>query len=317
MQVITPGMIPTLPALRNRLRMRHLQLLEALAEHGSLRAAADAIRVTQPAATKALQQMEGLLGGPMFVRHPRGLTPTVLGEALTRYATTVLADMASLQSELAAMAECMVGRVRIGAIMAGAPGLLTRALVEMNRAYPGVQMSVRVDTSDILVQALLAGQIDLMIGRVPEGWSTEHLTVDLMADEPLSVLVRPGHPVVGSKHLAGDLIRQTWVIQPEPSPLREQVNETFRQWGQRPQSIIETSSILTSISLIRASDMVSILPEVTARDFEEMGAITILPLSLDARLPPYGLITRTNRECTPAMSRVIETLHGAAHGMAA
>jgi DNA-binding transcriptional LysR family regulator len=132
-------MIASASTIRKRLRLRHLQLMVALSETGSLRRAADELAMTQPAATKALQELEDTVGVSLFVRHARGMEPTIFGEAVMRYARVVFEDLDELREELAAIEAGDIGKVRIGAVMAPAPELLTQAIVSLKAAHPRLQ----------------------------------------------------------------------------------------------------------------------------------------------------------------------------------
>ncbi|HUO23793.1 MAG TPA: LysR substrate-binding domain-containing protein [Caulobacteraceae bacterium] len=303
-------MVPPLSIFRNRLRMRHVQLLQALAEKGSLRAASEMIGITQPAATKALQELEDMVGTPLFVRHPRGLEPTPYGAAFTRYAKTSLEDLRALRSDLAAMENGNVGRVRIGAIMAAAAGFLTPAIVSLSASHPRLQLSVQVDTSDILVRALNDGLLDLVIGRIPTDWESEHLSFQPLHNEHLMLVARPNHPACASPPAERrDLADFPWILQASPSPMRQVIEKTFHEWGGvKPVAMIETSSILTTVSLLGETDMVAVVPDVVGRYFADIGALAPVPAPISGSLPNYGLILRSSRESTPAMASVIEVI---------
>ena len=96
-------MINSLAHIKSRLHMRHLRLLSALSEEGSVRRTAEKLAITQPAATKILQEIEELLGQKMFVRTTNGLQPNGLGEAAIRYARLVFADLDSFHEEILAI----------------------------------------------------------------------------------------------------------------------------------------------------------------------------------------------------------------------
>ena len=113
-----PATLSSAATLRKRLHMRHLRLALALAEHRSLRRAAAQMALSQPAVTKALHELESVVGTLLFTRHARGIEPTVFGEALIRYARVVLADLDALHDEFAAIAAGEVGKVRLGSILA-------------------------------------------------------------------------------------------------------------------------------------------------------------------------------------------------------
>lgn len=185
------SMIPATASIRTRLRLRHLQLILAVWEHGSLRRASDEIGMTQPAATKALHELEDLLGVTLFERHARGIDPTIFGEAVIRYARVVFADLGTLREELVAIESGNVGAVRLGAVMAPSPDLLTTTIVALKEAHPKLHITVQIDTSDVLVQALQEDQLDLVVGRVPNGWPADDLTFETTGEEPLSLVTRP------------------------------------------------------------------------------------------------------------------------------
>ncbi|WP_061126951.1 LysR family transcriptional regulator [Caballeronia catudaia] len=307
-------MIAPSSTIRKRLRLRHLQLMHALSETESLRGAADDLAMTQPAATKALKELEDTIGVSLFVRHARGMEPTVYGEAVMRYARVMFEDLDELREELAAIEAGDIGKVRIGAVMAPAPDLLTRVIVQLKEAHPRLQISVQIDTSDVLVQALQQDQLDIVVGRIPYGFPALDLSFETLSEEALSIVARPGHPalaIAGRPKLA-QITQFAWIMQPHPSPMREVIDQTFRESRVAPPaSTVETSSILTTLSLLRDSDMLAVLPSSVADYYSALGTIASLGTALRGRLAPYGLILRKNRRISPATQLVIEAIRAA------
>ncbi|APA87567.1 LysR family transcriptional regulator [Paraburkholderia sprentiae WSM5005] len=307
-------MIPPASTIRKRLRLRHLQLMVALSEMASLRRAADDLAMTQPAATKALQELEDTLGVSLFVRHARGMEPTIFGEAVMRYARVVFEDLDELREELAGIEAGDIGKVRIGAVMAPSPELLTQTIVKLKEAHPRLQMAVTIDTSDVLVQSLQQDQLDIVIGRIPDGFPALDLSFETLAEEALSIVVRPDHPAaqMSRRPKLAQLAGYPWIIQPHPSPMRQIIDQTFRESRVAPPvSTVETSSILTTLSLLRDSDMLAVLPSSVAQYYVALDAIAAIATPLRGRLAPYGLILRRNRRITPAMQLVIDSIRAA------
>src|SRR5437879_6332649 len=139
------SMISSAKTIENRLRMRQLTLIAALDELRSLRKVAEAMHMSQPAATKMLHEIEETLGVPLFERLPRGMRPTVFGESVVAYARMMRSDLDNLRKHLVALEAGGVGEVSVGSIMAPAPGLLTRAIVELKTRYPRLKLSVHID----------------------------------------------------------------------------------------------------------------------------------------------------------------------------
>ncbi len=306
-------MIMSTDAMRKRLRMRHLRLLVSLAEQGSLRRAADDMALTQPAVTKSLQELEDLVGVILFTRHVKGIIPTVFGEAAIRYARGVLADMNGLRDELSAIKDGGVGKVQIGAIMAPTMQFLGKVIADLKKKHSGLHISVQVDTSDVLVQELLLNRLDLVVGRIPDEYSDKGLSFDVLGEEGLSIVVRPGHPALaGNLETFEGLMHYPWVIQSRASPMRQIIDQTFREERVKPPTnVVETSSQVLMLSLMHEADMIAVFSAPVARYYEGLGVATVLPLPLYGRLVPYGMILRKNRDLLPATQLVVSAIHQA------
>jgi DNA-binding transcriptional LysR family regulator len=288
--------------LKSRMSMRHLRLLYVLSEQKSLRRAADAMNLTQPAATKTLAELEDLIGDKLFVRTARGLVATVLGDAATRYARLVFKDLEALDEEMAALRAGGIGTVRIGAMNSQNGTLLPRAIAILKRDHPRIDPIVVEETSDRLLRALEEDDLDLVVARIPQGWPADLLDFRTFGEEYITVVARAGHPLTtGRPPRLADLADATWIVQLNRAPLREIWEQIFREARLAlPRNVVETSSTLLTVSLIERTDMVALLPQSVARGFSRFGLVT-LPLGLAATLRPYGLIRRKNRVATPAM----------------
>lgn len=299
--------IPEANLIHSRLRLRQLRLMLALEEFGSLRRAADAIGMTQPAATKMLHEAESVLGVELFERLSRGMRPTPFGETVIYYARMVFAELSGMREELVALESGNLGRVTIGAIPALASGLLTRTIATLKKSHPRLSMSIQVDTSDVLVQALLQDQLDVVLGRIPTGARADDLLFDSLGEEALCVIAGAQNPFAQAKELSwNELQSMTWVLQQHPSPQRAIVNQAFHNARvDIPSSIVETTSIMTMLSLLQQTDMIGVTPRSVVNDYPGRHLLAILPVTFEPRLPPYGLITRRHRIKSSAMQAFI------------
>ncbi|MBG4249300.1 LysR family transcriptional regulator [Pseudomonas aeruginosa] len=303
--------IPDASIIHSRLRLRQLRLMLALEELGSRRRAADEIGMTQPAATKMLHEAEDLLGVELFERLPRGMRATPFGETLIYYSRMIFAELSGMREELVALESGNLGRVTVGAIPALASSLLTRTIATLKQSHPRLSMSIQVDTSDVLVQALQQDQLDVVLGRIPSGARTDDLVFDSLGEEELCVVVGAQNPLSQARKLDwGELQELTWVLQQHPSPMRGIVNQAFHNARiDLPSSIVETTSIMTLLSLLQQTDMIGITPRSVIEDYPGKHLLAILPIQLEPRLPPYGLITRRNRVHSSAMQTFMASVH--------
>ncbi|MEJ5059474.1 MULTISPECIES: LysR family transcriptional regulator [unclassified Pseudomonas] len=302
--------IPDANVIHSRLRLRQLRLMLALQEFGSLRRAADHIGMTQPAATKMLHEAEDLLGVELFERLPRGMRSTPFGETVIYYARMVFAELSGMREELVALQSGNLGRVAVGAIPALASGLLTRTIATLKQSHPRLSMSIQVDTSDVLVQALLQDQLDIVLGRIPPGARAEELLFDSLGEEELCVIAGAQNPLAQEKQLGwAELQNMTWVLQQQPSPMRAIINQVFHNARvDIPNSIVETTSIMTLLSLIQQTDMLGVTPVSVVEDYPGRDLLAVLPIKFEARLPPYGLITRRHRIQSSAMQAFMNSV---------
>ena len=298
------------PLLLNRLRMRQVALLLAVDELGTLRAAANQIGMTQPAATKMLQELEDALGQTLFERVGLGLKLNPAGACVTGYFRGMRGSMEALNRELNALRLGSAGKLFIGSIMAASPAHLTEALIQLKTLYPLLAVEISVGTSDRLMEQLHEGVLDVVIGRVLGGSGHEFLFRPI-ADEALSVIVACDHPLARKRkvHFA-ELQAYPWILQPAGSPMRDVMEQEFRNHlCPLPLGLIETASILTTTNLIARTRMVAVIPASVARRYEQHGLLRILPYAVEQTLAAYGSIVHRDRPPSTAASRFLELLH--------
>lgn len=297
------------PQLLNRLRMRQVTLLLAICEHRTLRAAAARLGLTQPAATKMLQELESALGHPLFDRVGRGLQITAAGTCVLAYFEGLQGHFDALTRELSELDQGSAGKLCIGSIMAASPAVLTDAILRLKALYPLLTIQITVDTSDRLTEALRLGELDLVIGRVPDT-AVDAFSFDPIAEEALSIVAAPQHPLANKSRVAwAELLAFPWILQPHGSPMREVLEDEFKGHRSRPpKGLIETASILTTTNLLGSSDMVAVMPAEVAQRYEAHGLLACLRYSVRQRLSVYGAIAARNRPATPAATQLMRFL---------
>jgi len=192
--------LPSLPSMINRLRFKQIALLIALDEFGSLHKAAESLHLTQPAATKALHEMEAALGVSLFDRSTRGMEATELGRCVIRYARLIQSDMRNLRDELSGMVQGKGGRLSIGTIMGAAP-VITRALLRLREIQPDASIEITEDTSARQLLLLDQGRLDMMVGRSSVSSHPNLYDYEQLRDEPLCIVSGLNHPMAQARNL--------------------------------------------------------------------------------------------------------------------
>lgn len=296
--------------LLNRLRMRQVALLLAIESHGTLRAAAAELGMTQPAATKMLHELESALGHPLFGRVGRGLKVNAAGACVTQYFRGMRGGLEAMHRELDALHLGSAGKLFIGSIMAAAPEVLSDALVRLKAQYPLLTVEIAVDTSNRLMERLREGSLDAVIGRMPNG-SGGDCRFRPLGEEALSVIVSTDHPLARRTRLRFEELQgYPWILQPAGSPMRDVLEQEFAVHHQPlPRGLIETASILTTTNLIARSDMVAVIPASIATRYERHGLLRVLPYSVRNRLAAYGSVVRSDRPASAALEHFLALLH--------
>ena len=295
-------MIPPLPSIISRLHLKQLRLLVALGEHGSLLKASRQVALTQPGASKALQEIETTFGTSLFVRTNRGLEPNDVGHCVIRYARLIQTDIAHLREELVAVLRGQGGRVAAGVIMGAVP-LLTDAISALVARQADLSVEIVEDTSAALLAQLDAGRLDLAICRTTISQAPQLYDSVKLQDETLAVIANVGHPLRHAKELTlQELAPYRWVVYRANMPMRLLLEREFRDCGIRfPQHLLETTSAFATLALLQANpSFVALMSIEVAQFFAHRQMSCILPLTLASRSEPYELVTRKGAPLPPA-----------------
>ncbi|MFE3637925.1 LysR family transcriptional regulator [Streptomyces sp. NPDC059168] len=199
------------------LEVRHLRVLCAIADAGSLHKAARELGMAQPSLSTQLRRIEQLLGGRLFTRDRTGSRPTPLGHVVVSRARPVVAELTAIVTETRAAAARAAGgpRLRIGATASRAiPGWLSRLRARVPPVEPSLQMDV---SANALLRQVAEGRLDLAFVhevegsplRVPDGLSLRVL----MEREPQFVTMSADHPAAARREVRlSDLADDRWMV---------------------------------------------------------------------------------------------------------
>ncbi|MDB5742407.1 MAG: transcriptional regulator, LysR family [Polaromonas sp.] len=299
-----------IPQLLNRLRMRQVALMLAVGEQGTLRKASSELGMTQPAATKMIQELELALGQRLFERVGRGQKLTPAGLSVLGHFRGMRGSVEAMTRELSELRQGSAGRLSVGTIMAPSPTLLTRAVIALKQAYPLLSVNITMDTSDRLLELLREGTLDLAIGRLRDE-HRQDFTFTPLTNEALALVVGVHHPLRGLARVHfSRLLAFPWILQPVGSPMREVLDQEFRMLQvPPPRGLIETASILTTTDLIDKTDMIAVMPQSIADTYAAHGLLHVLPCHIQHKMEAFGSITGIDRPLSEAGQFFLQALH--------
>lgn len=296
--------------IRANLKPRHLQLLVALDDFRNVGKVAASLNITQPAVSKSLAELEKGLGVKLFERTARGVHPTIYGECLIRHARTVLTDLTHARDELMGLMSGASGSIRIGALFTAVHAFLPQAVALLKQRAPNTSVLVREGTMGSFLSELWSGELDLIVGRLPNNRSAAGLEERILSEEGVTLVAGRGHQLARRKQLHWSHLKELpWVLPPTGTLLREPVERAFERHGMPlPTNRVETLSVHLICSYLQFTNAVAFLGKDVSKHYQGIGLIDILPLELPRLLRPVGVAWSRQRPLSPTAELMLKCL---------
>ncbi len=239
--------------------LRQLQFLIALAEHGSFSRAAEAAHVTQPTLSAAIKELETTLCVLLVERGARGAVLTPAGETVLQRARTVMTEAEDLVTAAQAAGEPLSGPFKLGVIPTIAPFLLPQVLPVLRKSYSDLQLYLREDLTERLMDSLRERRLDAALIALPyEAAMIE--TRSLGIDEFL-LCCSPGHALAEKPNLAAsDLAAEAMLLLEDGHCLRDHVLSACA--AGKARSDFAATSLHTLVQMVRSELGVTLVPRL-------------------------------------------------------
>ncbi len=292
------------------MELQQLRALVAVADAGSVTEAGRRLFLTQPAVTRQIRALEDELGGALFDRKTKPLTPTALGKTALDQARRILQMSKDLRAQVSSEAGTLRGELRLGV-----GGSLVRqvgpALVlEIRRMYPGVQVFMTSNWSRALSREVEDGTLDAAVvlsprhAHIPAGLVAKHL-----APESVGLVCSTGEPFRGTVPVEA-LRRARWILNQEGCGYRALLKRTLEGAAIPFVVVVEVADIQIQLELIACGVGVGIIPRRALPPRPEAAGlrpfrIQGVDFSVEARL-----LYRNTGPILPAVAPVIEATVG-------
>jgi DNA-binding transcriptional LysR family regulator len=221
--------------------LRQLQVFEAIVRLGSFTRAAEELFLTQPTVSMQIKKLADAVGLPLFEHVGRNVRPTEAGLELYESVRRIFETLANLEMKMADLKGIRRGRLRLS-VVTTAKYFAPRLLGEFSKAYPGIEVALKVTNRDRIIERINANEDDLFI----MGQAAEHhpdIETYPFAPNPLVVLAPRDHPLVGKKRIPLSRIAEEPMILREPgSGIRDAMIEVFDARGLKPTVSMELGS---------------------------------------------------------------------------
>lgn len=260
--------------------LRHMRIFQKIYETQSVTRAAEALHMTQPAVTRALQELEKYYGLRLFERLNRRLTVTEAGRRMYDYALHLTETFDTMEKSLRDWER--QGVLRVGASVSLGCSLLPQLARTFQEEHPGVEVRVRIANGELLRRDLLENRLDLALLEGEENGADLMLTP--FAAGEMALIVPPGHPLAraGGATLA-QAAAYPLLLRETGSATRRFLDQLLMSRGLAVQPVWESASTQALLSAVREGLGITLVPWALARQTVLRGEAERCPVT-DAEL---------------------------------
>ncbi|MBR1280291.1 LysR family transcriptional regulator [Bradyrhizobium sp. AUGA SZCCT0283] len=295
-----------------RFKLRDLHILVAVVQRGSMAKAAADLAISQPAVSKAISDMEHMLGLRLLDRSRSGMEPTAYGRALVIRGRAIFDELKQGVEELAFLSDPSVGELRIGSTESVAAAFLPAVIRRFSLEQPRVRLDVaQTVMSTLHYRELREHSIDLLIGRVPAPFEENDLEAEVVYNDDAVVIAGQQSKWAKSRRLKlTDLAGERWILPPPDTMHGAAVQTLFRDNGAEiPPTPLTTLSIHLCLRLVAGAQFVTILPASVLGFGNRDESLKVLPIKIPMKRRPVAIVTLKNRTRSPAAKLFIECVH--------
>lgn len=296
--------------LGRQVKLRHLEVLLAVAQWGSMARAAEHLAITQPVVSKAIADLEDILGVQLLDRTSHGVEPTLYGRSLLKRSAAIFNDVQASISELEFLADPASGELRIGTSEPMTAGLLCIIVDRLSQQHQRLAFHVKLgDPLELQDRELRERGIDLMIGRLPAQVPTpDDIEVEVLLEEQAFVVAGIHNPLTRRRRLKlTELINEPWTLPPLESNPGSRIAGAFQACNLAyPRIGVTAHSTQMQTALLATGHFLAILPGTMIRFSAERLQLKILPVNLALSPWPIGIVTLKNRMLSPIAQLFID-----------
>lgn len=288
-----------------KLEIRHLQLVEAITQEGSVTRAADRLNVTQSALSHQLREIEDRLGTPLFLRVNRRLALAPAGERLLQSAQRVLDDLRLAEEDISRLATHQQGVIRVSTECYTCYQWLPPLLKPFHKRFPRVDVEIVPDVTRRAVPALINRKIDLALAH--EAHRDPRLRIQPVFDDEVVVLVARDHLLVKKPYVVSSDLANEHLIMHVPADESFFVKQLTRD-GVRPRKysvILLTEAI---VELVRGGIGISAVPRWTVARELRSGEVVALRFGKKGLLRKWAVVTLRTAQRSEPVEMLIQLL---------
>ena len=271
-----------------QLSLRHVRSFLEIARAESVSLAADRLNVTQPAVSRSLKELEDILGVQLFDRTGRRLRLNEAGRTFQAHASASM-------TELLRGVERVVdhggqpARLSLGVLPTAASDLVPRAALAFRKEMPHVRLHIQTGPNWLLFNQLRDGEVDLVVGRMPEKEARTGVTFQQLYIEDVVLVCRPGHPILKAPQAETQIGDCTLIVPPAGAVISQTVERYLSSIGLADvHGAFETVALPVGRKLVINSDAIWFISRGVVADELDAGVLAEVGLSSPMLSGPVG-----------------------------
>ncbi|HWH74328.1 MAG TPA: LysR family transcriptional regulator [Methylibium sp.] len=292
----------TTERLKRRLRLRDLDTLMAVVQAGGMRKAADALHMSQGAVSKAIAELESVLGVRLLERTAKGVEPTLYGRALLRRGRVIFDELRQGVSEINHLAEPGVGELALGVGESLAASVVPAVIDRVHRLHPRITFKVESGDPPVLLDHFLRQRhCELVMLRPWQAITDPDIDSEPLFNERIAVVAGQQSEWARRRKLTlAQLMDEPWILSHvearEGSPLQRALAANGLPL---PPRLMLSGSLNLRYSLLATQRYLTLMPMTILRLCPGRGAVKALPLQLPSWELPTVMATLRGRELSP------------------
>jgi DNA-binding transcriptional LysR family regulator len=292
------------------MNLNHLRIFRAVVEEGSITGAARSLRISQPAVSKQLAELESNVGAALVDRLPRGIRLTAAGELLAEHARRIFTQERTAERELGELLGLHRGRLAVGASTTIGGYLVPRVFGDFRERYPAVTLDLGIGNTHAIQADVLEGRVDI---GLTEGFAdAEALDVEVFTHDEMVLITGPkgsGGPLDGRDRVdAGELADLPFLVREAGSGTREVIDAALAERGvERRHKMVLGSTEAIKNAVARGLG-VAIVSRLTVVLELEVGRLREVPIPDLAIRRALHRLTLRGRKASPAATAFLDLL---------
>jgi len=295
------------------LDVRRMRVLREVAERGTIAAAARSLSFTPSAVSQQLAALEREAGVALLDRHGGRVRLTEAGRRLVARTEAILAELEAATAELAAAAADVTGDVHVAAFASAERALLAPAVAALGGRHPDVRVRTTELEPEASLPALRLGDVDLAVAHEDAGRPAppdDRLERVELLEDPLRVVLPPGHPADASAVALARLARARWVATPPGTACRAMLERACRDAGFEPDVPFHANDFGVLAAYVAAGLGVAMVPELALGAFgPDVAVRRVRDVPVTRRI--YAAARRGGL-ARPALAAMVDALRAAA-----